>query len=154
MKIITHNEKEFTKIAQTFVKKLWPNKKVATLVALSGELGAGKTFFARQCARALGVKERIISPTFVIMKKYKIQTPPNPPLRRGGQYKFFFHLDAYRLKSGKELLHLGWKEIISNPENLIFLEWPENVSKTLPRYTKKIFVKHVSRHPVHRLLML
>ena len=145
MKIITHNEKEFTKIAQTFTKKLRPRETGATLVALSGELGAGKTFFARQCGRVLGVRERIISPTFVIMKKYKI---------RGGQYKFFFHLDAYRLKSGKELLRLGWKEIISNPENLIFLEWPENVSKTLPRYTKKIFVKHVSRHPVHRLLML
>ncbi|KKT75911.1 MAG: hypothetical protein UW72_C0016G0004 [Parcubacteria group bacterium GW2011_GWF2_44_7] len=137
MKIITHNEKEFTKIAQTFTKKLRPRETGATLVALSGELGAGKTFFARQCGRVLGVRERIISPTFVIMKKYKI---------RGGQYKFFFHLDAYRLKNTKELLNLSWRELLSNPANLIFLEWPECVARILPRQRIKVKISHAGGH--------
>ncbi len=74
------------------------------------------------------------SPTFVIMKKYAV---------KNSKHKFLYHLDAYRLKNEKELLHLGWKEIISNPEHLVFIEWPENVEKAMPKKHHKIKISHL-----------
>ena len=67
----------------------------------------------------------------MIMKKYVLKNK---------KYNLFFHLDAYRLKNEKELLHLGWEEIINDEKNLVFIEWPENVSKIMPKHTKYIHI--------------
>ena len=107
----------------------------ALVVTLAGDLGTGKTTFTKFVARHLGIKYKLRSPTFVILKKY--------PLKRKG-YKYFYHLDAYRLKNEKELLHLGWEEIIGNKEHLVFIEWPENVSKVIPKDAKSVKIFH---HP-------
>ena len=112
------------KFATEFVVKLISKKDEATLVALSGELGSGKTTFVQCAARALGVKETITSPTFVIMKKFSIFN---------FQFSNLYHIDAYRLESGEELAKLGFEEIVADSHNLIFLEWPENVAKVLPK---------------------
>ncbi len=53
---------------------------------------------------------------------------------------FCYHLDAYRLKNEKELLHLGWEDVLSDNKNLIFIEWPQNVSKVMPANTKFIHI--------------
>lgn len=95
----------------------------ALLVKLSGNLGAGKTTFTQKIAEILNIKEKITSPTFVLMKSYSISL---------GQFKNLIHIDAYRLESGKELLALNFQEILNNPENLILLEWPEKVQEILP----------------------
>jgi len=116
-------------IAQTFVKKLAPNSAGAFVVGLYGDLGSGKTTFVQATARALGVRQNVTSPTFVIMKSYSLNAK---------RYSVLIHIDAYRLNSGKELEALGWKEIIHNPNNIIFLEWPERVSEILPRSIRKI----------------
>ena len=87
----------------------------AAIVALSGDLGAGKTTLAQAIARELGVKESVISPTFVIMKSYPIVRGP---------YKQLIHIDAYRLNSETELEKLGWAELAGDPKNLILIEWP------------------------------
>lgn len=123
MKIISKSLVETEKFAQDFVTKLTPKKDEATLVAFSGELGSGKTTFVQFAAKQFGVSENITSPTFVIMKKFPI---PN------SQFLTLFHIDAYRLESGEELAKLGFEEIVANPNNLIFLEWPENVAEVLP----------------------
>ena len=123
MKIISKSLAETEKFAQDFVAQLLPKKDEATLVALSGELGSGKTTFVQCAARTLGVKENITSPTFVLIKSYKLQV---------ASYKNLYHIDAYRLESGAELAKLGFEEIVANPDNLIFLEWPERVSEVLP----------------------
>lgn len=125
MKIISKSLAETEKFAADFVLKLTPKKDEATLIALSGELGSGKTTFVQCVARALGITENITSPTFVLIKNYKLPVGT-------GDFKFIYHLDAYRLESGKELAKLGFEEIIADPRNLIFLEWPENVSEVLP----------------------
>lgn len=109
--------------AAAFVKRLAPSR-AATIVALSGELGAGKTTFTQGAARALGIEETVSSPTFVIEKVYDLR---NQPFRR------LIHIDAYRLKDSHELEMLGWNEKIANPENLIFVEWPERVPELMPR---------------------
>lgn len=123
MKIISRSLAETEKFAEDFVAKLTPKKDEATLVALSGELGSGKTTFVQCVARALGVKENITSPTFVLIKSYQFTK---------GDFQTIYHLDAYRLESGEELAKLDFEEIVADPKNLIFLEWPGNVSEVLP----------------------
>lgn len=136
---ISKNIKDTERIAKEFLKSLTSNmSKVpfdsATVVGLSGDLGAGKTTFTQVVAKELGIKNKINSPTFVIIKRYAIKYK---------SFDNFFHIDAYRLKSEKELLHLNWKEIISNPKNLILLEWPENVKNIMPKKYHKIKISHL-----------
>jgi len=129
---ISKNTKETKQIAKDFILKLRSQNK-ATIVGLYGDLGAGKTTFVSAVAKSLGVKRKVASPTFIIMKKY--------PLAYFG-FKYLYHIDAYRLKNEKELLHLGWKEIISKQEHLVFIEWPERVLKALPKKHSKIEIVH------------
>ncbi|MBI3572263.1 tRNA (adenosine(37)-N6)-threonylcarbamoyltransferase complex ATPase subunit type 1 TsaE [Candidatus Kaiserbacteria bacterium] len=96
----------------------------ATLITLSGELGAGKTALAKALARALGITEVVSSPTFVLEKIYRL--PAGSPFAR------LVHIDAYRLESGAELAPLGFDEIMQDPHSLVILEWPERVADALP----------------------
>ncbi|SRR5258708_5414536 len=132
---VSINMKDTEAIAREFAAGLYriKPKKGALVVGLSGDLGAGKTAFTALLGRELGIKSKINSPTFVIMKKYPLA---------GKNHKFLFHLDAYRLKNERELLHIGWEEIISNPEHLVFIEWPENVSKAMPKNSHYIRIDH------------
>ncbi len=110
--------------ARAFVAGLSAKKDHATLVTLSGELGAGKTAFVQECAAALGVSEEVTSPTFVIENRY--------PLTGAHGFTELIHIDAYRLESGDSLGSLRFAEDIQNPHLLIMLEWPERVAGALP----------------------
>ena len=125
-------EQAIAEISSTFSNT---KRTTATVVALQGDLGSGKTTFVQCVARSLGVTTHITSPTFLIIKTYKLKTK---------NYKLLYHLDAYRLKSGDELLKLGWQELISNPKNLIFIEWPERVSEILPPDSLKLHFEFVN----------
>ena len=105
----------------------------ATVVALQGELGSGKTAFAKALGKMMGINEHIVSPTFVIMKSYNIDW-------KG--FKKLIHVDAYRIESESELLNLGWNELVENPQHLILIEWPERVEGILPKDSRRIFFKH------------
>lgn len=105
--------------AALFVQTLSP-REGATLVTLSGELGAGKTAFTKALAKALGIEEHVTSPTFVLEKIY--QLPAGKPFAR------LAHIDAYRLKDASELAALGFDELMSDPETVVILEWPEKVA--------------------------
>jgi tRNA threonylcarbamoyladenosine biosynthesis protein TsaE len=134
MKQVSKNVKETEQIAKVFLEEILviptlPNN--ALVVGLVGDLGAGKTAFTQAIAKHLGIKNKVNSPTFVIMKKYPLKNK---------NYNFLFHLDAYRLKNENELLHLGWEEIINDGKNLVFVEWPENVSKIMPKHTRFIHI--------------
>ena len=115
-------ETEMPKAAADFVAGLRPGKR-ATIVALSGGLGAGKTTFTKGIALALGVEDTVASPTFVIEKIYEL---------RDQLYKRLIHIDTYRLKSLQELISIGWNEELADPSNLIVLEWPEAVPGAIP----------------------
>lgn len=132
--MISKSITETAKIADIFLKKILQDnsrKSGATVVGLFGDLGAGKTAFTQSIAKYLGVKEKVTSPTFVIMKKYPIKFK---------NHKFLFHLDAYRLKNEKELLNLGWDEITRNKEHFVVIEWPENVSRVIPARARHIYI--------------
>jgi tRNA threonylcarbamoyladenosine biosynthesis protein TsaE len=131
---ISKNLKETGEIAKVFLEEILEKQispKSALVVGLVGNLGAGKTAFFQVVAKRLGIKGKVSSPTFVIMKKYPLKNK---------KYDFLFHLDAYRLKNEEELLHLGWQEIINNKKYLIFIEWPENVSKIMPVNAKYVYI--------------
>jgi len=139
MEFLSKNNKETAKIAADFVKNTLAKtdfKNKAAVIGLYGELGSGKTTFMKYLAENLGVKETIQSPTFVIMKIYK--TSP------GGE-GFLVHVDAYRIEKEEEMIKLGWNKIVSNPKNLICVEWPEKISGIMPKHIK-IFFEHVSEN--------
>ncbi|MDO8565543.1 MAG: tRNA (adenosine(37)-N6)-threonylcarbamoyltransferase complex ATPase subunit type 1 TsaE [bacterium] len=112
----------------------------ATVIALQGELGSGKTHFAQAFGKVLGIIENMPSPTFVIMRSYDID--PTKAGHVGAGFKKLIHIDAYRLEKEEELLHLGWNELIKSPENLILIEWPERVEGLIPKDAKRILFKH------------
>jgi tRNA threonylcarbamoyladenosine biosynthesis protein TsaE len=114
----------FYNVARELARSLSPREDCATVLALSGELGTGKTTFVQEVARHFGVSESVTSPTFVIEKVYELS---------GQKFGKLIHIDAYRLKTAPELEVLGWHDIASDPHNLILLEWPERVPELVPR---------------------
>ena len=116
-----------------FIARLEPPASGAIVVTLSGELGAGKTAFVKAAAKALGVEEHITSPTFVIMKIYDLY---------GQMFKKLVHIDAYRLKGEHHLKVLGWGELCADPQNLIFVEWPEQAGNAIPKDAIRITLRY------------
>lgn len=115
--------------AREFLTRLSPGEG-ATLVTLSGELGAGKTAFVQAAAKALGVEGSVSSPTFVLMKVYALPA--------GSAWKRLVHIDAYRLQGGSELSALGFDELMQSPKTLVMLEWPERVADAFPAPAARI----------------
>lgn len=126
--------------ASSFVTGLTPREDGATLVTLSGELGAGKTAFTKAVAAALGVEDMVTSPTFVLEKIYLLPAELGSP---ASKFSRLIHIDAYRLQEGVELAALGFDSLMRDPQNLILLEWPEKVSEALPAPAAKLsFIAH------------
>lgn len=121
----TDNSNQTKKMAEALAKEILRTnpRKTAFLLALEGDLGSGKTTFLQGFARGLGIREKILSPTFVIFRKFKV---------RNSKFKIFYHFDCYRLQKPKEILKLDFKEIISNPQNMVAVEWSEKIKKILP----------------------
>jgi len=123
---------ETQEVAREIVEGLLgKNRSNALVLALTGELGAGKTNLTQGVAEALGIRRIITSPTFVIMKRYDI-TRESPDIFKKYNIKNFYHLDAYRLNTAEELKELGWDEIISSPQNFVAVEWAEKVRDIIP----------------------
>ncbi|MDO8728895.1 MAG: tRNA (adenosine(37)-N6)-threonylcarbamoyltransferase complex ATPase subunit type 1 TsaE [bacterium] len=136
MRYISKNIEETKQIAQKFLDTV-ECIGGGYVVALQGELGSGKTAFTQEAGKILGVIESMRSPTFVIEKIYKIDWQG---------FKNLIHIDAYRLEKASELLHIGWGEIIKESENLILIEWPENVASIVPENAKRIYFKFINEN--------
>ena len=118
--IITKSDKETQKLAGEMAQGMLKREdKGSLIIGLEGDLGSGKTTFIQGIAQGLGIKDKITSPTFVIMKKY--------PWEKGE----FFHIDCYRIES-EDLLELDFKEIVNQPGNIVMIEWAERVRDILP----------------------
>ena len=126
IKSLTTNPSQTKKLGEILAKEILKtkSKKTAFIIGLEGDLGGGKTTFLQGFAKGFGIKEKILSPTFVIIKRFKIKD-----LR----FKKFFHIDCYRIEKSKELLALGFKEIISNPKNIVAIEWADRIREILPK---------------------
>jgi len=128
MKYITNSYKQTQKLgavlAEDILKK--NTNKGAMVLGLEGDLGGGKTTFLQGFANGLGIKEKVLSPTFLIIKRFEIKNK---------RFKNFYHIDCYRIDSIKDIEELGLKEIFLNPSNIVAVEWSEKIKKILPKST-------------------
>lgn len=122
-KYTSKSDHETKRVAAKLAKKSKSN-----IFALSGELGSGKTIFVQGFAKALGIQDKIISPTFVLIRQHQIPNTAN----------VLYHIDLYRLDNIKNLESIGLKEIISNPNHIVLIEWAEKALKLLPKTAVKI----------------
>ncbi len=135
MKIKTKNLSQTKKIAEKFAKEIINKKdenKTALVVCLKGDLGSGKTSFVQGFAKGLKIKEKILSPTFILMNKFKINFL---------EFRNFYHFDCYRIEDSKEMRLINFFEVISNPENIVIIEWPEKIKDLLPKNAIFIEIK-------------
>ncbi|OGY57505.1 MAG: tRNA (adenosine(37)-N6)-threonylcarbamoyltransferase complex ATPase subunit type 1 TsaE [Candidatus Colwellbacteria bacterium RIFCSPHIGHO2_02_FULL_45_17] len=102
----------------------------ATVLGLIGDLGAGKTTFIKSFIRSMGVKKRITSPTFLILRRFAINNKI---------FKNIFHVDAYRIKDEKDLRGINIRDVLKEPSNIVLVEWADRIKKVLPKET--IWVK-------------
>lgn len=113
--IVTQSEEETIAAAERFSQALLDGD----VVALRGDLGSGKTQFAKGICRGLGIREHVTSPTFTIVNEYT-----------GGKFPVY-HFDFYRLRSLNELHEIGYEEYI-NDEGVCLLEWADMIEEKLP----------------------
>ncbi|HVV15206.1 MAG TPA: tRNA (adenosine(37)-N6)-threonylcarbamoyltransferase complex ATPase subunit type 1 TsaE [Candidatus Paceibacterota bacterium] len=110
--------------AKTVLEKIPEKTDGAAVLALSGDLGAGKTTFVQALARELGIQETVQSPTYVLMKSYPIAYK---------QFTTLIHIDAYRLEKPEEFAALKPDIFLADPTNLVCIEWPEKAGTALAK---------------------
>ncbi|MFC1538340.1 tRNA (adenosine(37)-N6)-threonylcarbamoyltransferase complex ATPase subunit type 1 TsaE [Candidatus Latescibacterota bacterium] len=123
-KFETKDEAGTLEIAYSFGKTLTPG----TVIALNGELGAGKTVFTRGVAKAFKVAEKVTSPTFTLINEYKGEIP-------------IYHMDFYRLNSIKEILDIGVEDYFYG-DGICLVEWAEKMGDNFPEEAVTIVIKH------------
>lgn len=128
MKYILNSEKETFEFSKDFAGKL----KGGEIIGLVGNLGAGKTVFSRGLAAGLDIKNKITSPTFVLMKVYEVKRK---------NIKYFCHIDAYRLRSAQDLLAIGADDYLGKADTITLIEWADKIKTILPPQTRIINIK-------------
>jgi tRNA threonylcarbamoyladenosine biosynthesis protein TsaE len=118
--IITSSSLQTTKLGQMLAEMLSGGE----IICLSGDLGAGKTTFTQGLLKGLKIKGPYTSPTFAIMKEYKLKI-------KSTKLKNVYHIDAYRITS-KDLLELGFKDFAGKENSITIIEWPEKIKSLIP----------------------
>lgn len=127
--IIIKSEKD----TQAFAKQLAKSLKGGEIIALEGDLGAGKTTMTQYIAKAFGIKENVTSPTFVLMKVYKVKS-------RTSKVGELVHVDCYRLDDAQELFYLGIEEYMNNNDAIVIIEWADKIKDYLNEFKKVIWI--------------
>lgn len=134
--VVTEGAQETQELGQTLGFSILTEKgrgNLPHLFCLWGELGSGKTTFVQGFARGLGITGRLLSPTFIIVRRYQIPK----------QSRFLLHLDLYRIQKEVDMRSIGFEEMISDPDMIVVVEWPERLGYLLPK-------KRIDCHFVHR----
>jgi len=121
-------------------------KEKATIIILSGELGAGKTTFVQGFLKGAGIRGRAPSPTFVIMRHYRI-------LKRANLFSHIIHMDAYRLqttatKNAAHLAALNFDEMVNDPKNIVLIEWGERIKGAIPKGALRVQFRYDKKEGV------
>ncbi|MEK7465547.1 MAG: tRNA (adenosine(37)-N6)-threonylcarbamoyltransferase complex ATPase subunit type 1 TsaE [Patescibacteria group bacterium] len=112
-------------------------KSHALVLGLEGDLGSGKTTFVQGLTKGLGIRAQILSPTFVICRSHAL---------RGKQYKRLFHMDAYRIRSEKELGALAFDPMMKDPSHVVVIEWADIIRNAIPRDAIWICFSHEQKN--------
>lgn len=145
MKKVLKNEKETLAFAEKFAEPL----RGGEVLALIGELGAGKTVFTRGLARGLGIKQKVQSPTFLLMKIYEARKSVS---QKAGRINFLVHVDAYRLSDAAELADIGILDWLGREDAVVVIEWADKVAALL--HDKKVMKIHfmLGKNPDERVV--
>lgn len=141
LEIITQSAGQTQKAGQFFAQELKKDiayRKKAVVIGLVGDLGSGKTTFIQGLAQGLGIKQKITSPTFVLLKKFNFSDSQNNG--------WLYHIDCYRLDHQDQLIDLGFEEIICQSQAIVVLEWAEKVKKILPTDTWWINFEYLDKN--------
>ena len=123
------------KLGQELAKEILKRKgEAAFVVFLDGDLGTGKTTLVKEIIFALGVKEKVKSPTFTIIEPYELNN------------ENIYHVDLYRIIDPTELEIIGLREYLNESNAIIFIEWPEKSYGYLKKFDLKISLKHLSEN--------
>ena len=136
MEFVTHSREETEALGARLAAALTGG----LVVAFTGDLGAGKTAFVSGMARALGVEERVTSPTFTIVNEYE-----------GGRLPLF-HFDMYRLGSSDELFDIGWEDYLARG-GVCAVEWSEQISDALEEDALRVDIRR-GAHDSQRLISI
>ncbi len=129
MEVVTKSAQETQELGEKIANQLTIKHQMdgqGQTLSLSGELGSGKTTFIQGLAKGLGIKERILSPTFIMMREYTVH-------RAKSKEQSLYHIDLYRVGNEKDVEGLGLEEIWSDPQNIVAIEWAEKIKKILPK---------------------
>jgi tRNA threonylcarbamoyladenosine biosynthesis protein TsaE len=145
----TNSSKQTQKLGEILAKDL----KGGEIICLSGELGSGKTTFAQGALNGLGAKKPYTSPTFVVMKQYKlkVQNLKRKTKTQNSKLEKVYHMDAYRV-SAEDVLDLGWEEIIASKNNIVIIEWAERIKSIIPK--DAVWIKFEHKDNNQRKLLL
>ena len=122
-------------------EELGRNLRPPAVIALEGDLGAGKTTLAQAIARGVGIREDVTSPTFALVNSYEVDGT------------IVYHLDLYRLNGPADLTNIGWDDILNSGE-IVIIEWPERAGMRLPPDTLHIRLEHIPGDNDHRRLTI
>jgi tRNA threonylcarbamoyladenosine biosynthesis protein TsaE len=145
--IISTGSQETAAIGRTFAHSLvdsWENgeQPKSHILCLFGDLGSGKTTFSQGFARSLGITTRLLSPTFIIVRRYSI---PNG-------FRYFYHIDLYRTDSTKELSGIGIEEILVDTNSCVIIEWAEKMKELMPISRYELYFSAL-KNGSHRILI-
>jgi len=162
---VTRSERETRKIAGILWEKvafLSSNKdsffyqsiRGALVIALRGNLGAGKTVFAQGLLAKAGARGPFNSPTFIIMKKYTLASGDRQQaISQERRFDAIYHFDCYRINEN-DLKELDWKETLTRENNLVLVEWPTRIKKMLPSQYLEVALKMTSSLPQQREIQM
>jgi tRNA threonylcarbamoyladenosine biosynthesis protein TsaE len=130
MELITKSPEETKELGKKFATSLIEGKRKTLTVGLVGELGSGKTTFTQGFAQGLGIKKRVISPTYILIREYQLK----------GRFKAFYHVDLYRLEErvSEEAKEMGIFDLWEKEGNIVLIEWAEKISDIIPENAYEI----------------
>lgn len=130
MELITKSPEETKELGKKFAASLIEGKRKTLTVGLVGKLGSGKTTFTQGFAQGLGIKKRVISPTYILIREYELK----------GRFKSFYHIDLYRLEEevSKEAGQMGIFDLWEREGNIVLIEWAEKISNIIPKSAYRI----------------
>lgn len=127
--VISTSSEETQKLGEEFVKRLRPGD----IVCLYGDLGSGKTTFVQGMARGLGIMSRIISPTFILIRRHIMHNKDKKNSTINKNIQSLYHIDLYRLEDEKSIQDIGLEELFDDKNSIVVIEWAEKLGSLLPK---------------------